>query len=124
MTGHKPFTTLRARMAPAQQERARAKAARLREQMPLHELRAALELSQQHLAALLHVDQPAISRMERRADMMLSTLAKFIEAMGGTLELRATFAEGSVRIAGLADIRKATSKKRAVRRAERQHAST
>ncbi len=73
--------------------------------MPLHELRAALEMSQKHLAEVLHVDQPAISRMERRTDMMLSTLARFVEAMGGNLELVAHFPQGNVKITGIAEIR-------------------
>jgi transcriptional regulator with XRE-family HTH domain len=66
--------------------------------MPLDELRAARQLTQENLATVLGVKQASISKMERRADMYVSTLAKFIEAMGGTLEIRAHFPEGSVRI--------------------------
>lgn len=92
-------------MSPESRKRAREKANALREKMPLYELRAALELSQVHLAEILKVDQPSISRMERRADMMLSTLARFVEAMGGKLELRADFPSGPVVISGLAELR-------------------
>lgn len=106
MTGHKSFSELIGKMPAASRARVRHKAAALREEMPLHELRAALELSQKHLAEILKVDQPAISRLERRTDMMLSTLSSFVTAMGGELELRATFPTGSVRIAGLSDIRR------------------
>ena len=42
--------------------------------------------------------QAFISKLERRADMYVTTLRKFIEAMGGRLEMRAVFREGSVRI--------------------------
>lgn len=106
MTGHKPFSELMGKMPAGSQARIRHKAATLREEMPLHELRTALDLSQKHLAEILEVDQPAISRLERRTDMMLSTLSSFVAAMGGELELRATFPTGSVRIAGLSDIRR------------------
>jgi transcriptional regulator with XRE-family HTH domain len=66
--------------------------------MALDELRAARELTQTHLAELFGVSQGSISRLERRTDMYVSTLAKFIEAMGGQLEIRAVFPDGSVRI--------------------------
>ena len=104
MSGHKPFKDLVGKMSLEAQARAAEKAAVLRAEMPLHELRIALQLSQQHLAELLHVDQPAISRLERRTDMMLSTLRRFIEAMGGRLELKVEFPEGTVSVAGLAEV--------------------
>ena len=66
--------------------------------MPLDELRVAREMTQESLASVLGVKQASISKMERRTDMYVSTLAKFIEAMGGKLEIRACFPEGSVRI--------------------------
>ena len=39
-----------------------------------------------------------MSKIERRADLYVSTLARFIEAMGGELEIRAVFPEGSIRL--------------------------
>jgi transcriptional regulator with XRE-family HTH domain len=66
--------------------------------MALEELRDALRLTQRQLAATLKVDQSAISKLERRTDMYVSTLDRFIEAMGGRLEIRAVFPQGSVRI--------------------------
>ena len=50
------------------------------------------------LVAALHVNQAAISKLERRTDMYVSTLRKYIEAMGGELEIRAVFGDGVVRI--------------------------
>ena len=44
------------------------------------------------------IKQASVSKMERRTDMYIGTLAKFIEAMGGQLEIRAVFPDGSVRI--------------------------
>ena len=65
MSGHKPFSKLVEKMSPEAQARVAAKNALLRAEMPLHELRSALELSQTQLAEILNVDQPAISKMER-----------------------------------------------------------
>ena len=62
------------------------------------ELRAARALTQEHLSTILGVKQSAISKLERRADMYVSTLRHFIEAMGGQLEIRAVFPDGDVRI--------------------------
>ena len=50
------------------------------------------------LAQTLHVDQSAISKLEHRTDMYVSTLRRCIAAMGGQLEIRAVFPEGTVRI--------------------------
>lgn len=116
MSGHKQFSKLVAKMSPMSRARVDKRAATLRAEMPLHELRAAFDLSQKHLADLLEVDQPVISRMERRTDMMLSTLARFVEAMGGQLEVRAAFPDGVVRITGLAEIATSTKLDRRKRR--------
>lgn len=104
MSGHKPFSALRAKMSPERQAKNAAETAKLAAEMPLHELRAALELSQKQLAETLGVDQPAVSKMERRTDMYVSTLRNFIEAMGGHLEVRAVFVSGAVDIAGFGSL--------------------
>ena len=57
----------------------------------LKDLRQAVERTQEELAASLGVGQDTISRIERRSDMLLSTLRRYVEAMGGTLELVAEF---------------------------------
>lgn len=94
----KSFKTLREKMSPEARERARSKAERLIEEMPLNELRAARKLTQEKLAENLNVKQAAVSKLERRADMYVSTLREFISAMGGELEITARFPDGSVRI--------------------------
>ena len=66
--------------------------------MSLEELREAQSLTQKTLAELLEVDQAAISKLEHRADAYVSTLRKYVQAMGGNLEIRATFPSGSVLI--------------------------
>ncbi len=46
--------------------------------------------------AVLGVKQSKVSKIERRTDMYLSTIASFVKAMGGTLELRAVFPKGEI----------------------------
>ncbi len=67
-------------------------------EMPLHELRRARQLSQEQLAEELGATQPEISKIEHRTDMYVSTLRRFVEAMGGKLEIIAHFPDGTVRI--------------------------
>lgn len=57
----------------------------------LKDLRQAVERTQEELATALGVGQDSISRLEQRSDMLLSTLRRYVEAMGGTLELVAQF---------------------------------
>jgi hypothetical protein len=92
------FNELRAKMSPERRARSEAMAREALANMSLDQLRAARELTQEHLASLLRIKQASVSKMERRADMYIGTLAKFIEAMGGQLEIRANFPDGSVRI--------------------------
>ena len=72
------------------------------EDLPFHRLRSARELTQRQLADTLRVDQPAISKLERRTDMYISTLRNFIEAMDGELVIQAVFPDGTYRITHLA----------------------
>ena len=57
----------------------------------LKDLRQAVAQTQQDLASTLGVGQDTISRIEKRSDMLLSTLRRYVEAMGGKLELVAQF---------------------------------
>jgi DNA-binding XRE family transcriptional regulator len=57
----------------------------------LKDLRHAAEKTQKELAELLGVGQDTISRLEKRSDMLLSTLRHYVESMGGELELVAQF---------------------------------
>jgi len=66
--------------------------------MALHQLRDARSLTQVSLAKVLEVNQGAVSRMEKRTDMYVSTLRKFIQAMGGQLQVKAVFPEGEIEI--------------------------
>jgi hypothetical protein len=95
------FRELEAKMSPGQIAKSDTK--QMIEEMPLSRLRHARSLTQEHLGKLLHRDQSAISQMERRTDMYVSTLADFIKALGGELEIRANFPEGPVRISNFGD---------------------
>jgi DNA-binding Xre family transcriptional regulator len=61
------------------------------EEMTLRQLRQALNITQNELADRLETAQNNVSRMERRNDMKLSTLEGYVEALGGSLKLVASF---------------------------------
>src|SRR5436305_5128832 len=88
------YKVLQAKMDPAiraeNQQRVRDEIQR----MALEELRNAKQLTQQDMAELLDVPQSSISRIEQRADMYLSTLRNYVQAMGGILQIQAVFPEG------------------------------
>ena len=64
----------------------------------LQELREKRRVSQGHVAGKLGVRQPTVSKMERGEDMNLSTLRRYVRALGGELRVTARFADGSVEI--------------------------
>jgi transcriptional regulator with XRE-family HTH domain len=90
----KKFSELRAKMSPAAKEESEREFRRLVEEMPLQKLRAARSLTQENLARILNVNQSEVSKIENRADVYVSTLASYIEAMGGRLEIHAVFPDG------------------------------
>ena len=92
------WRTIREKMDPERQERIRKRTDELLAELPLQELRQARALSQQELAEVLGLNQATVSKLERRTDMYLSSLRRFVEAMGGELEISASFPDGRVRI--------------------------
>lgn len=94
----KKFETLLNDLDADRRARIRARTDELLAALPLNELRKARELSQEEMADLLDVNQATVSKMERRTDMYLSTMRRFVRAMGGELEIRARFPEGVVEI--------------------------
>jgi predicted XRE-type DNA-binding protein len=98
MTGRHKFSELVAKMPPERQARIEQMTEELREEMSLAQLRTARQLSQAALGEMLHVEQPAVAKLEKRTDMYVSTLRRFIEAMGGELEIVARFPDRAVRI--------------------------
>ena len=64
--------------------------------LTLAELRRARKFTQEQLATGLCVKQPAIAKLEKKKDMHISSLRRFIEAMGGQLEIHTVFPDGDV----------------------------
>lgn len=85
-------------LTPGAEERIRRSVHEASAVMTLHQLREARSLTQVNLAKVLQINQGAVSKMEKRADMYVSTLRNFIQAMGGQLQVKAIFPEGEVQI--------------------------
>ena len=90
---------------PARRRKVEEMAAELiAEEMTLRELRKARKLTQVRVARKLGINQDAVSRLEQRSDLLLSTLRRTVEAMGGSLSLIARFPDRPpVEIAGIAE---------------------
>jgi DNA-binding XRE family transcriptional regulator len=79
-------------LSPEMRTRVEARTQELiEEEMTLRDLRSVQHLTQKSMAEILGVEQDSVSRMERRADMLLSTMSSYVEAMGGKLCLIAEF---------------------------------
>ena len=80
------------RLSVTQRKKVETRAAELiAEEMTLSELRRARKLTQVRVAKELGITQDSVSRLEKRSDLLLSTLRKTVEAMGGNLSLVAEF---------------------------------
>lgn len=104
MSGHHPFEKLRAKMSPVRRARNARATERLLEEMTWSELRRAREMTQIELARLLNINQPAVAKLENRTDMYVSNLRRYVEALGGSLEITVRFAEGAITIRSFAGI--------------------
>lgn len=69
--------------------------------MPLDALRKAREMTQLQLGEVLGVHQSEVSKIEHRADICVSTLAEYVEALGGHSEIHAVFPDRQIRISQL-----------------------
>lgn len=90
----KNYQELRAKMSPEALAGSDTEYQRLVEEMSLHQLRKARELTQSKIAAELHIGQGDVSKLERRTDMYVSTLTSYLQAVGADLEIRAVFPDG------------------------------
>ena len=104
MSGRNPFRELTKDITPERRRRIDELKRELLAEMPLHELRRARALTQKDLAETLHVTQPAIAKLEQRADIYVSSLRSYIEAVGGHLKIVAEFPEGDVAITNFSDV--------------------
>jgi predicted XRE-type DNA-binding protein len=96
MTMARKWSEVRKTLSPEAEERIRRKIAA--KGMMLNQIREARQLTQVKLAETLKINQGAVSTMEKRTDMYVSTLRNYIEAMGGNLKITAEFPEGTVEI--------------------------
>jgi len=88
------FRELRDGMSAEAKAASVAEHSRLVDEMSLHQLRRARELTQTKIAGELHMGQGDVSKLERRTDMYVSTLASYLQAVGADLEIRAVFPDG------------------------------
>lgn len=96
---------IRKELSPARRKKVSARAAQLiAGEMTLRELRHARKLTQVRMAQALGIGQDSVSKIEKRADLMISTLRKTVEAMGGTLSPVAEFPDREpVVLSGIAE---------------------
>ena len=104
MSGRHSFHELTKELTSTRRRRIDDMKSELLAEMPLHELRRARELTQRDLAEKLKVKQPAVSKLEQRADVYISSLRSYIEAVGGKLKIVAEFPEGEVAITNFSDL--------------------
>ena len=88
------WDNLKRRMSPAAQARVDARVKETLATMPLAEIRKAIGMTQVDLAEKLDVAQSSVSKIESAADMYLTTLRKYVKALGGELHLTAVFPGG------------------------------
>lgn len=94
----KKFAELRTKMTPEAQARSAAMAEGMLVEMQLQELRKSRHFTQVELAQVLSVEQAAVSKLERREDMFVSTLRDYIKALGGELHMVASFPDAEIRV--------------------------
>jgi transcriptional regulator with XRE-family HTH domain len=110
MTGHHAFAKLTKGSSSARKARVANKVAALETALALHALRKARNVSQATLARKLSVGQPAVAKLERRSDMYVGNLRRYVEALGGTLEITARFPDGAVTVADIGEAKASGSK--------------
>jgi transcriptional regulator with XRE-family HTH domain len=94
----KKFNELRTKMSPEAQSRAAARAEAMLVEMQLQELRKARHVTQVEVAKAMSVEQAAVSKLERRDDMYVSTLREYVKALGGELKLIASFPDADIQV--------------------------
>lgn len=101
MSKAKPFAELEARMSKESIARSDRLYEKLRDEYELSRIRTAAGLSQEEMARRLKVDQAQISRIEKRSDARVSTIARYISAAGGKLRVVADMPAGMFELKGL-----------------------
>ncbi len=104
-----PWKEMKHKFSDDRRQQIRQEAAIELERLGFGKLRQARLQTQVALAERLDIPQTAISRMERRTDLLLSTMRSYVEALGGKLELRAVFPDGEFILETLAPPRRPSS---------------
>jgi transcriptional regulator with XRE-family HTH domain len=95
---------VRGKFSPEREARIRRKVEATLNVMRLDQIREARSLTQTRLAEALGVNQGAVSKLERRTDMYVSTLRGYLKAMGAELQIKAVFPDGEVLIDHFEDV--------------------
>jgi transcriptional regulator with XRE-family HTH domain len=94
----KKFSELRAKMSPEAQARSAARAEAVLVEMQLQELRKSRDVTQVDVAKGMKIEQAAVSKLEHREDMYVSTLRDYVKALGGELKLVASFPDAEIQV--------------------------
>lgn len=92
----KSYQRLREKMSPERRKQNEDAARKIVAEIALRELRQSLNLTQEEVARALDVKQASVSKLESQEDMYMSTLSRFIGALGGQLKIVATFPDREV----------------------------
>jgi hypothetical protein len=98
------------RFTPAEEAEIRAKVDAMGRELDLRAIRELAGKTQVDVAGVTTMSQSEVSKLERRTDHRLSTLQRYVEALGGKLEVFAVFGDRSVRVRS-AEPRRAAPKK-------------
>ncbi len=104
MSGRHRSSKLTKNLTPERRQRIQGVKGEFLAEMPLHELRRARALTQRDMAKALKVNQPAVSKLEQRADVYVSSLRSYVQAVGGRLRIVAEFPEGEIAITNFSDV--------------------
>lgn len=91
MSGHRKWADIRRSAGPVGEERGKMIGQAMDDAISLAELRRTRQLTQAQVSGAMSMQQSAVSRVERQADLYLSTLRDYVEAMGGELRVEAVF---------------------------------
>ena len=92
---------LKHKVSPEEREKIKSEAVAELDQMGFAALRKARQQTQVELAEKLGIDQASVSALENRSDLLLSTLTKYVRALGGDIEIRAVFPEATFNLEAL-----------------------
>ncbi|ADW70246.1 helix-turn-helix domain-containing protein [Granulicella tundricola] len=105
------WNDLKHKVSAKERERIKQEAVAELDAMGFAALRKARQQTQVELAEKLGIDQASVSALENRSDLLLSTLAKYVRALGGNLEIRAVFPEAAFNLEPLLALEPATQTK-------------